>query len=258
MDNLAVALLGFFAIGYFVLGGADLGTGMVMPFLGRTDHERRLVITSIAPFFLGNEVWLVGAAGILAGAFPDLESTLLHGLFLAFVALLTGWVIRDMGLWLRGRVDSRTWRGLCDTAVFAGSWTVVLSWGAIFGKVLAGQTDGSLSDPSVYAGMAVAAILGVIHGLAFASMRLTGRLRQRAQSLAGRRTTALPFLTTSAAVVALGIALGVKLSPTGAVAAGATLDHLLPPVLVVTPLLVAAQAWVWRIFRRRVTEPMYL
>ena len=59
MNTFAYVLLGFFAIGYFVLAGADIGVGMLLPFLGR---DRRLTIATIAPFFLGNEV--------LAGRLP--------------------------------------------------------------------------------------------------------------------------------------------------------------------------------------------
>ncbi|MEU6942233.1 cytochrome d ubiquinol oxidase subunit II [Streptomyces rubiginosohelvolus] len=49
MDTLAVCLLAFFATGYFVLAGADIGTGMVLPYLGGSDGERRLVIASATP-----------------------------------------------------------------------------------------------------------------------------------------------------------------------------------------------------------------
>src|SRR2546430_3491173 len=99
MDIVAVALLGFFVLGYFLMGGADIGVGMALPYLGRDADERRVVIAAIAPFFLGNEVWLVATAGLLAGGFPALEGTLLGGLFPAIIALLVGWIVRDMGLW---------------------------------------------------------------------------------------------------------------------------------------------------------------
>ena len=74
METFAYALLGLFGIGYFVLGGADIGVGMLLPFLGR---DRRLTIAAIAPFFLGNEVWLVATAGLLTAAFagPSLLPT---------------------------------------------------------------------------------------------------------------------------------------------------------------------------------------
>ncbi|WP_255283002.1 hypothetical protein [Actinomadura madurae] len=53
------------------------------------------------------------------------------------MVLLIGWVVRDMGLWLRGRVDAAGWRGACDAAVVAGSWALALAWGSVLGSVLA-------------------------------------------------------------------------------------------------------------------------
>ncbi len=103
-----------------MLAGADVGVGMLLPWLGRDQRERRLVIASFAPFFLGNEVWLV-AAGLVAGAFPGLEHRLLEELYPLVVVLLIGWVVRDMGLWLRGRVDAAAWRSVWDGAIVAGS-----------------------------------------------------------------------------------------------------------------------------------------
>ncbi len=258
MNVTATALLGLFTLGYLVLGGADIGTGMVLPLLGRTDHERRLVLTAIAPFFLGNEVWLVGALGVLAGAFPELEATLVHGLFAAFTAVLVGWVVRDMGLWLRGRVDARAWRAVCDTATVAGSWTVALGWGAVFGAILADRVGAGLLAPATGWGMLAAAALFAAHGLAFCALRLTGAPRSRARLLPRRAGEALPLLLTSALVIGIGTAAGARLAPAGQTAAPSSLTFLLPPLLVVTPLLLAVQAWMWRTFRHRVTGPMYL
>ncbi|MCP9947720.1 cytochrome d ubiquinol oxidase subunit II [Actinomadura madurae] len=167
MESLAVVLLAVFAGGYLVLGGADVGVGMLLPWLGRDQRERRLVIASFAPFFLGNEVWLVAAAGLVGGAFPGLEHRLLEELFPLFVVLLIGWVVRDMGLWLRGRVDAAGWRGACDAAVVAGSWALALAWGSVLGSVLAG---GGLNAGSVL-GLPAAALFAW-HGAGFARWRL--------------------------------------------------------------------------------------
>lgn len=78
-----------------------------------------------------------GCGGPGGGAFPGLEHRLLEELFPLFVVLLIGWVVRDMGLWLRGRVDAAGWRGACDAAVVAGSWALALAWGSVLGSVLA-------------------------------------------------------------------------------------------------------------------------
>ena len=258
MDIIAVALLAFFVIGYFLLAGADIGVGMALPYLGRSAAERRVVIAAIAPFFLGNEVWLVGTAGVLAGGFPVLEGRLLSGLFPAVVALLVGWIVRDMGLWLRGRADSRFWWFLCDGAITAGSWTVALSWGWMLAGLLDGISDRVLGGSGAVLVAVVIAALFLAHGLAFAALRLTGGARVRARVLSSAAAEARTFAVTSAAMVILPVAAGIRLSPAGSVADPATLSVLVPALLVVTPGLVAAQAWVWRVFRHRVTGPSYL
>lgn len=257
MEIAAVALLGFFALGYFALAGADIGVGMTLPFLGRNPGERRVVIAAIAPFFLGNEVWLVATAGVLAGAFPVLEGELLSGLFPAFVALLVGWIVRDMGLWLRGRTGARAWWAMCDGAIVVGSWTVALSWGWLLAGVFVG-TDLGPTEPGVALIAIVIAVLFAAHGLAFAALRLTGRLRARARSLSGPSSERRTFALTTSVMLVLPLVAGFRLDPAGRAADPATLSLLIPALLVITPLLVAAQVWVWRIFRHRVTEPSYL
>ncbi|SDK33620.1 cytochrome d ubiquinol oxidase subunit II [Streptomyces indicus] len=277
MDTLAIALLGFFAAAYFVLAGSDIGTGMLAPYLGRSDRERRLVIASFAPFFLGNEVWLVATAGLLIGCFPDLEGELLSGQFPVVVALLAGWIVRDMGLWMRGRVGGgpgqggdvrsgpgpdgsgggRGWRLVCDTAVTGGSWVLALSWGWLLAGLFSGSPDTPASGPvAVLTALAVAGLFAV-HGLGFAVLRLTGDPYARARVLVGR--AARPwhsFALTAALMAALPLLAGLGLPLTES--AGTSVDVLVPALLVVTPLLVVVQAWMWRTFRGRVTRPSYL
>ncbi|MGP3959232.1 cytochrome d ubiquinol oxidase subunit II [Nonomuraea sp. 3N208] len=256
-----IFILAFFALGYLVLAGADIGVGMALPYLGRSADERREVIAAIAPFFLGNEVWLVATAGVLAGLFPELEGELLSGNYSVVVALLLAWVVRDMGLWLRGRVPGRRWAGFWDGATVAGSWGLALSWGLLLSHVLLG-----IRGPIALLPALVVAALFVTHGLTFAALRLRGVLRERAAVLSGGagpgrsvgagwsgvdvRTYAL----TAAALVAVGVLAGLRL-PLHPGTAGAV---LVPVILVLIPLLVAAQGWVWWTFRHRVTGPSYL
>ncbi|MEU6988430.1 cytochrome d ubiquinol oxidase subunit II [Streptomyces sp. NPDC046324] len=258
METLAIALLAFFATGYFVLAGADIGTGMLTPYLGRTDHERRLVITSFAPFFLGNEVWLIATAGVLVGCFPDLEGELLTGQFAVLVPLLTGWIVRDVGLWSRGRGPGPRWRAVCDGAVVCGSWTVALAWGWLLAAPLAGLPYERATGPTaVLVALAVAALFAA-HGLGFATLRLTGKPYERARLLVGRTGPWQSFALTAVLLGALPLLAGIALPLTERAADGATLALLVPALLVVTPLIVAAQVWTWRTFRHRVTRPSYL
>ena len=52
-------LLGVLLIGFAVMDGFDLGTGMLLPFVARTDSERRIVINTVGPVWEGNQVWLI-------------------------------------------------------------------------------------------------------------------------------------------------------------------------------------------------------
>ncbi|MFG2089476.1 MULTISPECIES: cytochrome d ubiquinol oxidase subunit II [unclassified Spirillospora] len=248
MEALAVVLLAVFSGGYLVLAGADIGVGMLLPWLGRDERERRLVIASFAPFFLGNEVWLVASAGLVAGAFPGLEHDLLEELYPLVAVLLIGWVVRDMGLWLRGRVDAVAWRGGCDAAIVVGSWALALAWGAVLGSVLGG---GGLNAGSVL-GLPLAVVFAW-HGAGFARWRLpVGVLAARAGRVPSR------YAVSAVVMVAAPVVAGVRLPWSEAVAGGAGLTMTAVTTVVVLPLLLGSQALVWWTFRGRVESPSYL
>ncbi len=242
-------ILAFFVLGYLVLAGADIGVGMLLPYLGRTPGERRETIAAIAPFFLGNEVWLVAAAGVLVGLFPKAEGELLAGHYSLVVVLLLSWVIRDMGLWLRGRVAGRRWQWLWDGAIVAGSWGLAVSWGLLLSDVLLG-----MSGPLALLPALVLAALFATHGLAFAALRLRGTLRERAAVLSGGAGEVRTLALTAATMAVVGVLAGLRLP----LVPGTSGALLTPVILVIMPLLVASQAWVWWTFRHRVSGPSYL
>ncbi|RKS73536.1 cytochrome bd-I ubiquinol oxidase subunit 2 apoprotein [Actinomadura pelletieri DSM 43383] len=247
MDVLAVMLLAVFSGAYLALAGADIGVGMLLPWLGRDQRERRLVIASFAPFFLGNEVWLVASAGLVAGAFPGLEHELLEELYPLFVVLLIGWVVRDMGLWSRGRVDAVAWRDGCDAAVVAGSWALAVAWGAVLGSLLFG---GGLGVGTVVGVPLV--VLFVWHGAGFARWRLPVGLAGRAARIPSRYGLSVLVMAS------LPVVAGAEVSWSRVVAEGAGLTMTAVTTAAVLPLLVASQALVWWTFRGRVESPSYL
>ncbi len=244
-----ILILAFFVLGYLVLAGADIGVGMALPYLGRSSAERREVIAAIAPFFLGNEVWLVAAAGVLAGLFPQSEGELLHGNYTVVVTLLVAWVVRDMGLWLRGRVPGARWQAFWDGAIVAGSWGLALSWGTLLSHVLLGIEGPAAALPA----LVLTALFGT-HGLTFAALRLRGTLRERAAVLSGGAGEWRAYALTAAALVVGGVLAGLRLP----LEPGTSGPLLVPVVLTLIPFLVASQAWVWWTFRRRVSGPSYL
>ncbi len=284
MNTFAFGLLSFFGIGYFVLAGADIGVGMLMPFLGR---ERRLTLAAVAPFFLGNEVWLVASAGLLTALFPGLEDQVFGRAWGALVVLVAGWIVRDMGLWLRGRLEGRAWQSFWDGATVAGSWAVAASWGVAVGLLMGGGAPlFAVTTCGLFA----------LHGAAFAAVRLgspeplavarrvapaalvtgvpcaigagvdhLGRTLPVAGGLAAVLVVAWLALATgrtSAAPAASALAivtvplLAALNAPGASLADGASMTLTVAGIMV--PLLVAAQAWVWWTFRGRVRGPSYL
>lgn len=90
-------------IGYFFLEGFDYGVGMLLPFLGKSDEERRTIISSIGPFWDGNEVWLLTAGGAIFAAFPNWYATLFSGFYLALVLMLVALILRGVAFEFRSR-----------------------------------------------------------------------------------------------------------------------------------------------------------
>jgi cytochrome bd-type quinol oxidase subunit 2 len=255
MEVLAIGLLTFVAISYFVLAGTDLGAGMALFILGRDARERRLVIAAFAPFFLGNEIWLILAAGLLIGMFPALEGELFPDLYGVLAVLLAGWVIRDTGLWLRSRLDVPRWRTFWDGAITTGSWLVTGAWGWIVGSLLLYRLDPETSAFPLI-GVAAAWVLFGLHGASFAALRLRGAPHGRARTLSGPSGERVTFALTSLGMMLIPLMAAVRLPLRDSVAESAS--WLIVTAAAVLPLLVAAQAWVWWLFRDRITGPAYL
>ena len=65
LNTLWFILIAVLFIGFFFLEGFDFGVGILLPFMGKTDMDRRMVINTIGPVWDGNEVWLITAGGAM-------------------------------------------------------------------------------------------------------------------------------------------------------------------------------------------------
>ena len=131
-------IIAVFWTGFFVLEGFDFGVGALHSVIGRSEAERRTAINTIAPFWDGNEVWLVvGVAGIFA-AFPAWYATWLSALYLGIVLLLVALIARGVSIEWRGKGRRRPWRGGWSLALTAGSVVAPLVLGIALGDLLAG------------------------------------------------------------------------------------------------------------------------
>ncbi|MEQ7124763.1 cytochrome d ubiquinol oxidase subunit II [Actinopolymorpha sp. B11F2] len=196
LTTLWFGLIAFFWTSYFVLEGFDFGVGMLARVLGRDEAGRGVLLSTIGPFWDGNEVWLVVAGGTMFAAFPAWYAGFTSIYYVPLVAILVALIVRGVALEYRGKHDDRVWRRRCDLGVALGSLVPPLAWGV----ALAGAARGLPLDASgEYAGgvrelLSPYALLGGIallglclaHGATFLRLRTTGDLRRRAE-IARRR-----------------------------------------------------------------------
>ena len=132
------ALIAILYIGFFVLEGFDFGVGILLPFLGKNDTERRVIINTIGPHWDGNEVWLITAGGATFAAFPHWYATLFSGFYLAFFLLLIALIVRGVAFEFRSKNKAPQWRALWDWAIFGGSLVSALLLGVAFANLAKG------------------------------------------------------------------------------------------------------------------------
>ncbi len=177
--------------GYFVLEGFDFGVGILLPFLGGGDGERRTIVKTIGPVWDGNEVWLLVAGGATFAAFPEWYATLFSGFYLPLFLILLALIVRGVALEYRGKSDStKGW----DRAFFWGSLGPALLWGVAFANMVRGVpldadheytgTLFTLLNPFALLGGLAMLLLCTQHGAVFLALRTTGELRKSAARIA--------------------------------------------------------------------------
>ncbi|GAA3794663.1 cytochrome d ubiquinol oxidase subunit II [Amycolatopsis tucumanensis] len=179
--------------GYFVLEGFDFGVGILLPFLGRDNTDRRVMINSIGPVWDGNEVWLLVAGGATFAAFPLWYANLFSGFYLPLLIILVALIVRGVAFEFRGKLDSTGWRRGWDVAIFAGSAVPALLWGVAFGNILRGvpldaehHFTGSFFDllnPYALLGGVTTLSVFALHGAVFLALKTDGDVAERARRL---------------------------------------------------------------------------
>ncbi len=194
LNTLWFILVSVLFMGFFFLEGFDYGVGMLLPFLGRKDEERRLIIHSIGPVWDANEVWMITAGGALFAAFPQVYATLFSSFYLALILMLTGLILRGVGFEFRNKRESPAWRNMWDWAIFIGSLTPALLWGVTMGNLLRGfaiQADMNYYDGlvpllnpyAIFAGIVFVALF-FTHGANFLVIKSTGEISNKARKVA--------------------------------------------------------------------------
>lgn len=189
------AFLGVLLIGFAITGGYDCGVGVLLPFLGKTDDERRVILNAAAPTWEGNQTWLVTAGGALFAAWPMAYAVAFSSLYIPlFLTLFALW-LRPLGFDYRGKIDNQQWRDWWDKGLFIGGFVPALIFGVAFGNLLRGipfhlESDmrmtylgdffGLLNLFALIAGV-VSLFMLVAHGAVFLQIKTVGDIQQRAK-----------------------------------------------------------------------------
>ena len=131
-------LLGILLIGFAIMDGFDLGAGILLPFIARTDTERRVVINTIGPVWEGNQVWLILGGGAIFAAWPALYAASFSGFYLAMMLVLAALILRPVAFKFRSKLSNARWRASWDWALFAGGAVPTLVFGVAMGNLLRG------------------------------------------------------------------------------------------------------------------------
>ena len=207
-------LIGVLLIGFALTDGFDMGAMTLMPFVGKTDNERRVAINTIAPHWDGNQVWFITAGGALFAAWPMVYAVAFSGLYWAMLAVLFALFCRPVGFDYRSKLENQQWRSAWDWALFVGGAAPALLFGVAFGNLFLGlpfrldellrsSYEGSffglLHPFALLAGVVSLSMLSA-HGGAWLMLRTDAALHARA-----RIATRLCSLVYLAAFAAAGL-----------------------------------------------------
>ena len=181
-------------IGFFVLEGFDYGVGILLPFLGKNDDERRVIINTIGPVWDSNEVWMITAGGAMFAAFPQVYATLFSGAYLVLVLMLVFLIVRGVAFEFRSKRAEARWRNTWDWMILIGSLGAAVLWGAVVGNLMRGMAIEAdmnyyggllplLNPFALWAGVTFVALF-VMHGANYLALRTTGDLEARAKEVA--------------------------------------------------------------------------
>ncbi len=190
-------LLGVLLTGFALTDGFDMGVGALIPFVGKTDAERRVAINTIGPVWEGNQVWFILGGGAIFAAWPPLYAVSFSGFYLAMFVVLAALILRPVGFKYRSKRDSATWRNAWDWALFVGGAVPALIFGVAMGNVLQGAPfhfnqdmmpfyDGNffgLLNPFALVAGIVSLSMLVMHGATWLNLKSEGAVQARARKI---------------------------------------------------------------------------
>ena len=191
-------LVGVLLIGFAIMDGHDMGVGTLLPFVGKTDDERRVVINSVGMHWEGNQVWFITGGGAIFAAWPLIYATAFSGFYWAMMAALWALFFRPVGFKYRSLLKDAQWRRSWDWGLFVGGFVPPVIFGVAFGNLLQGvpfhfnellmvSYTGSfwelLNPFALLAGLVSSAMI-TLQGAVYLAHRTEGAIQRRAGTAA--------------------------------------------------------------------------
>lgn len=206
------ALIGVLLIGFALTDGFDMGVGVLLPIIGKTDEERRIMLNTVGPHWEGNQVWLVTAGGALFAAWPLVYAMAFSGFYLAMMITLFALFLRPVGFDYRSKLSNTSWRSGWDWGLFIGSAIPPIIFGVAFGNLLLGVpfhfdefmrptytgTFFQLLSPFALLAGIISLTMIIMHGAVWIQMRCLDSLEGRARAVAKLAAVALVVLFAAA------------------------------------------------------------
>lgn len=191
-------LVGVLLIGFAIMDGHDMGVGTLLPFVGRNDVERRVVINTVGPHWDGNQVWFITGGGAIFAAWPLVYATAFSGFYWAMLAVLWALFFRPVGFDYRSKIHDARWRSTWDWGLFIGGAVPPLIFGVAFGNLLQGVPFGfddslrstytgtfwQLLNPFALLAGVVSSAMITMHGGVYLAHRTEGAVQARARRAA--------------------------------------------------------------------------
>ncbi|MBK1687560.1 cytochrome d ubiquinol oxidase subunit II [Rubrivivax gelatinosus] len=187
-------LVGVLLVGFAIMDGHDMGVGTLLPFVGKGDDERRVVINTVGPHWDGNQVWFITGGGAIFAAWPLVYASAFSGFYWAMLAVLWALFFRPVGFDYRSKIAHPAWRRTWDWGLFVGGAVPPLIFGVAFGNLLQGVPfhfdrflvptyTGSfwqLLNPFALLAGGVSSAMITMHGGVYLAHRTEGAIQARA------------------------------------------------------------------------------
>lgn len=212
--------IGVVGIAFALTEGFDFGVSTLLPFIGKTDVERRVIINTVGATWEGNQVWLVLLGGAIFAIWPAVYATLFSGLYVAMLLVLFALFFRPAGFDYRSKLDNPSWRNAWDWALFLGGTLPPVLIGVLVGNLILGlpfhldQDLRTFYDGSFWALLSPFALLCGVTGLLLTTFHGALFLKWRSEDVIHDRAVLAveflgPVLVAALSAVMLWVFIGI-------------------------------------------------